>query len=344
MKPNKVLLWMDGGYSDASARFIRGYALAEALRKQGISQLLFAGPETDGAFLDCNLYRSELLDNTRKSSTADFWNCITQHKPDIVIAEMVNPARIKNQANQPKIPFLALLGDAFSESLFFAKLILLPGFIPYPDFEEMDLLPSHLDKTLHGNNYLLLPSVYHESAVESNPLSRQELCIAITGNQSPKDIMPAVESMKPLHPSNLFLLADISETTLWQIQQEYKGEILSGSKITVKKRIAAIERSRLIIAFPSLPVYEFLARGKAVLLLPRNDFEMSICERLKKEGAAAVCPVQQSNFLEELQKRSRELWENGSQLKTMGENARRLISKEGAGCVACEILKRYTSS
>ena len=251
--PLKILLWMDGGYSDASARFIRGYALAEALRKKGVATILYASPETDGAFLDCNLYRAELLDNTRKSSTADFWNCISQNKPDITIAEMVNPSRIQNQYIQQKRPFLGFVADAFAEPLFFAKVILLPGFIPYPNFEDMDLLPSHLDKILQGQEFFLLPKAYFENDRVVNPQIAKDLCIAISGHQPPKDILPVMEPVKVLNATSTSVFADVSEAALWQLRQEYKGEIVAESGITVRQqRIATIDRARLIIAFPSL--------------------------------------------------------------------------------------------
>jgi hypothetical protein len=335
---SRVLLWIDGAYHDFTARLVRGFALGEAFRQSGVDSVTMACPETDGAFLDSNLFRINLIDISKKSSLSDLQQIITEQKPDIIIADVVSSAKVKEMYEMPQKPFFVLLADAFSESLFLADMVLLPGMIPYPNFEEMDMLPSHIDKTRHGMNYLLFPSGYHQPVVPAQ--SSDSLCLALSGNPSRKDIQSLVDMAESIE-AQPYLFADVPAPALWQIRKETRLETMGSSELTIKQRIAAIDRARMIVAFPSIHVYEFLARGKAVLLLPRTDFEKRICADMESENMVRVFSQAATNEIPALRQKVQELWSDEALLASLADSARPACKECGANRTVAEILKRF---
>ncbi|MBD3268390.1 hypothetical protein GF373_17120 [bacterium] len=329
-----ALIWIDPAFKDVTARIVRGFALAEACRDHAIPTVLLSCPETDGSFLDSNLYRIHLLDNTRKKSTQDFAALLDRWEPDLVIADLVNPS--KPQSLKARIPHLALIGDSFSESLFYADTVLLPGPVPYPNFETLDLLPSTLDNSLHGQRYIPLPHQYFTER-EHTP---SKIGLALSGNCSVHDVDVLVTLITHLGWMDYFFFADMPEKAFWPIRNAYPNKGRNGFDLTIKQRIRFIDEARVILAYPDIHIFEFLARGKPVVLLPRNQIEYKICQEFAKKEVTLTLPLQTQEEREALPNQLQISIQNENTMQALARKAQDYMKAECANNAVEEILKR----
>jgi hypothetical protein len=283
-----VLFWIDSLFGDCSARIVRAFALAEALKTLGAPHVTIACPDTDGIFLDSNLYRIPVVDNTKTNSFKDLEALLRNNQPDCLIADVVAVAKLRAGFKNSKRPYLVLLADTFSESHCFADLVLIPGLLPPPNFEEIDLLPSHLSKILHGLAYIPFPTLYQQPpAVSTEP---QPIGLVLSGTGLHTDLVHLVQHIESVHPGPIELFVDGSPKLIWSIKNTLSTPLLSGVECTIRQRMAWIDHCQMIVAFPSIHVYECLARHKPVLLLPRSDVETKIAALLQTQNLVRAFP------------------------------------------------------
>ncbi|MGC9330104.1 MAG: hypothetical protein ACP5I1_20880 [Candidatus Hinthialibacter sp.] len=213
----------------------------------------------------------------------------------------------------------------------------MPGWVLAPNFEKLDLLPSHMGNCLHGPEYVPIPSSYYEK--DPSPVEPDRLLIALSGHVNLDALSSLLASIRSFWKEGVSILADVNSPMEMQFREAISGDIELLIDPPWEKRLQAIRRTKLALAYPSLNVYEFFALRKPVILMPRNRQEALVCRVVLEQEAARVVPADES--LEVLKSCMDDLLRDEKERTHLMERLKTLFPPNNAQNAANALLSRY---
>jgi len=337
-RPKSVMIWIDAAYNDQPARVIRGLALAEAFCNAGIESVSLS-------CLACSNLTDEIeknpkikwIDSRPNGNPLTFNEIVKVSAAEIVIADCTTPPRLQPDLNTS---LFILLADEYSDSLFASHRVnaaLLPGLIITPDFEKTEVPASRMADCIHGAQYIPMPDAYY-TQTDASP-APGHLMIAVSGNASLEEISPILDALHPLSKSPITILADVSTDSAKQLQEAYTDNVELLISPSLADRMTAIRQASLAIACPGLNILELLALRKPVIITPRSNQQVKVCQLLLKQNTVRVTPIADS--LDMLKMNVEELLKNEEERKNLSKQAGDLLDANGSKNVVDALLTRF---
>lgn len=320
--PENILLWISPDVDQRASRVIRMLGLAEALQKAGSDNLHIASPPAIQIAEECSK-RGMLWRDNQRAQSESLQNALSEIRPNLTFAEVSDRDQIL--PIHPPDSLLGCFSDAFIEELLELDFVLLPGFIDPPPFENLRVPPSFLAKCVHGPHVYPLPELY------SQPLASEasNLLLAIDEQSSLDAVHSWIDQIRNWDLRPLSLLMDISSEVEDQFAARYPDLIRVGRFNSLQTRLDVINQSRVIITFPGLHIYEYLARGKALVVLYQNEKEKQYAESLLGMENAPILSAQVDHAREECRIRVNELLFNHELRKQRELHSYERISRRG---------------
>ncbi len=321
-----ILFWIDTDSPDLIGRLIRFLGLAEAFQRLNSASVSIACPNR-GKFLE-EIHEREMnwIDSVSDDSLSILKTIVEEKRPDIVIADCINLLTadfIRNFCQQSTV---ILYSDHFEETLFEVDVVLLPGFIDTPDFDEISCPPSALGKCIHGEDCVPLPDSYTKAANNASAETKNKVLFAISDNAALEEIQTVLKEIDDLTGVCLFH-SNVSPSVLEQIKEQWPDLELQSGDDSIESRLKALSEASIVLAFPALHLYECLALGKTVFLLPRTEGEQKFCRHFENHGAVLVCSLKQ---IDQIKEEINELQQNESLIDKINTEARKLVPPDGA--------------
>ncbi len=335
--PQSVLIWIDAACNDLPARIVRGLALAEAFVNAGIERVTVSCLECRNVPAETEKRSIAWIHSRPNGNPITFNEIVKQAGADLVIADSVIPPRLQLDIH---IPLFALLADLFFLTLFESdrvNAVLLPGLIEPPDFETLSLLPSRVGDTIHGLQYVPLPGEYFTPPPLATP--PEHALIAVSGMVDSDLIKRLIEIVHSAGINAVSILADIPSLSADSLRMELSDACEFLIDPPLPARLAALRNTRLILAFPSLSVYELLSQHRPLVLLPRSERETRTSRLILERGAARVIPAGETS--DALKTQVEELLHNEPERNQLMTRASELIPSGGARNLVEVLLTRY---
>ncbi|MBN2328371.1 MAG: hypothetical protein JXR73_14595 [Candidatus Omnitrophica bacterium] len=336
-KPESILIWIDSAYNDQSARLVRAIALAEGFQKSGINHIVLACPESQNLPEESEKRHIQWVDSRPGGDPLPFFEIVKASNADLAISDCFILPR---HSSDETIPYWVLLCDVFSRQVFDSDAIqtyLMPGWILAPDFERLDLPPSRLGNCLHGVDYVPIPTIYYDEV--SSPIEPDRLLIALSGHVNLESLRQLLDAIRNSWKDGVCILADVNSKMAPQIREKIAGNIELLIDPPWEKRLKAIRRAKLVLAYPSLNVYEFFAMCKPMILMPRNRQEALLCRMVLEQEAARAVPAEE--MMDLLKPCIDDLLRSEGERARLIQRMKSLITPISAQNVAHALLARY---
>lgn len=335
--PQSVLIWIDAAYNDLPARIVRGLALAEAFACAGVERVTISCLESRNLPAETEKRSIAWIHSRPNGNPITFNEIVKQAGADLVVADSATPPRLQFDIH---VPLFALLADSFSPTLFESdrvNAVLLPGLIEPPDFETISLLPSRVGDAIHGPQYVPLPNEYFAPSPVETPPDRA--LIAVSGTVDADPLKRLIEIVHSAGLNAVSILADVPSPSADSLRVELSGvcELLIDPPLS--ERRAALRSTRVILAFPSLIVYELLSQHQPLVLLPQSEQETRMSRQLLEKGAARVIPTGEASDV--LKTQVEEILHNEAARSQIITRASELIPPEGARNLVDVLVTRY---
>lgn len=339
IRPKSVLVWIDAACNDLPARVVRGLAIAEAFRIEGIDAVSLACLQNRNLPEEANRRNIQWIDSRPDGNPITFTEIVKTSNADFIVADSCAAPRLQNDL---RVPLLALLSDSFSPPLLEGESIhaaVLPGLISPPDFEHTRILPSRIGNCLHGAQYVPIPACYRSD--DTLALQENHVLLTLAGNVEPESYASVIQAVQRYWSGEIIVLADIPAGHVQKLQEiETSGENVKWViDPPLTERIEAIRNAVFALAFPSLNVYELWACQKPVVLLPRNDGEKRIGQMAIEQNIARMVPL--SETPESLDRCIDELVNEKEAGRILGESARTWMPEHGARNIVNALLARF---
>ncbi|MGI6454246.1 MAG: hypothetical protein ACOX5R_01330 [bacterium] len=332
--PASVLIFIDPDRQDLGSRIIRGLGMAEQFQQQGVQNIQLACS-------DCVLVTREtekrkagwipVQTETGRFSLADV---LRQNPADLVIADVASSAEIE-RAQQISDAIFICLEDEFQEEKMLADVLVCPTLLSAPDFENLKLPPSHIARCLHGTRYLCLPEEYDQPACHT----AGAVIFAAGSRTTTEELTTWLRLIPNWNLGYMFLYLDCPQEQERQLLEQFSWLDITGRSKGITERLDIIHSAKVIVSFPALQVYEFWARGKAVLLLARNQQEVELCQYYAENGLSPYISVTGENAVSEVRQKMEDLVHNHDLRKPYENQAYSIISNREKHMLLHDIMR-----
>ncbi len=326
-KVEQALVWIDPAYRGSPSRILRGAALAQALRAQGVSNVILACPYLPMiVFLIADLQH---VDVSAEENVKNLREAIKQYQPQLVIADLPAPMQSPLSLQGPAF---CQFGEKFQENLFSANLVLLPGMVAPPNFEQMKLQASRMADCLHGMEYVALPQTYFNTP--ANAQKKEQTLLIVSNNSSAEQALKILHDVKTANSESIKVMLEGAESLRPTLVNEIGVGNVVQQEMSLEERLGLMDQVKVVLT-PPLPImYEFMARGSAVIFYPGNVREKSLCAYLEEQTIGLQW--QEENTQEFLQN----VLHDSSRLDHLREKSKSMLKRDGATRLAKVLVQR----
>ncbi len=339
-KPNlqSVLIWVDESYRDPVSRVVRALALEEAYRDTGLREVHLVCPTI-------GLFTHEASQRGINVSTPDheappltLADTIQQLQPDIVVADLLNPPVAFPRTAGDKRLLFVLLCDRFHETALGADMVILPGCHPAPTFESLRLQPSRLADCLHGWDVVPLPKLYEEEASSNTSTS---CIVALSSDEFVDHMLPLEQTLKTVFKQSLSLLDDSANGLPDKLKGLFDPKKTCDRESTLKDRRDMIDQANVVLTHTGPHMYEFLARGKNVILYTTSESEWTTAQWMQSQLGGVMAFNARKKEGDELDSQLKSVLDAPEIQKRAENNAEPIIKKNGAAHIASLTMDRW---
>lgn len=339
-KPNlqSVLIWVDESYRDPVSRVVRVLALEEAYRDTGLREVHLVCP-TIGLFThEAGQRGINVSTPDHEAPPLTLADTIQQLQPDIVVADLLNPPVAFPRTAGDKPLLFVLLCDRFHETALSADMVILPGCHPAPRFESLRLQPSRLADCLHGLDVVPLPKLYEEEVSSNSSTS----CMVALASEEFMDHMASLEqTLKNAFKQPLFLLDDRANGLPDKLKGLFEPKTTCNRESTLKDRLHMIDQANVVMTHTGPHIYEFLARGKAVILYATSDSEWTTAQWLQSQLDGVTAFDARKKEGSDMESRLKNVLDDPEFQKQTKNKTELIIKENGAVRIATLTMNRW---